>query len=139
MSNALKSQGTVIKRGNGASPEVFTAIAEVNNISGPSSSASVIDVTHLSSTAKEKRVGLIDNGQVTLECNLIPSDGPQDGLRDDLTNGTLRNFRVELTDSPQTVASFAAFVTAYAVGGLQVDSKVTLSVTLDISGAVVWS
>ena len=44
-------------------------VGEVTNISGPTGSAGVIDVTHLLSTAKEKMMGLPDEGQITLELN----------------------------------------------------------------------
>ena len=52
-SNALESQGMAIKRGDGASPEVFTTIPEVRSINGPDGSASEIDVSDLSSTSRE--------------------------------------------------------------------------------------
>lgn len=72
-SNALESQGMTIARGDGATPtEVFTTIPEVKSISGPDGSANEIDVTDLSSSAKEFRMGLQDEGNITLDMMFIP-------------------------------------------------------------------
>jgi len=134
----IESQGCTLARGNGAGPEVFTAIGEVISFQGPGGSASVIDVTNLSSTAKEKRMGLMDEGQITFELNLDTDDTMQTGLRSDRTARTLRNFRLTLTDTPATVLSFSAYVLAFSIQGA-VDDVVKASCTLEISGAVVWA
>lgn len=136
MSGALETQGTLIQRGNGADPEVFTTIGEINSFQGPGGSASVIDVTSLDSAAKEKRMGLMDEGQFTFEMNLVPGDTAQDGLRSDRTSRTLRNFKLTLVDS--TVITFAAYVTGFSISG-GVDDKIGGSVTLEISGSVTWA
>ena len=114
-SNALVSQGMTIARGDGASPESFTTIPEVRAISGPDGSANEIDVTDLSSSAKEFRMGLRDEGNITLEMMFIPGNTVHAGLRTDRANRTLRNFRITFTDSPATVWSFAAYVQGLSV------------------------
>lgn len=137
--NALESQGMLFKRGDGASPEVFSAIPEVMTFAGPSGSASVIDVTDLSSAAKEKRMGLKDEGQVTFNINYLPSDTVHAGLRSDRSNRTLRNFQIIFTDdSPATQWDFAGYVTGFAVSG-GVDGVVQASVTIEISGDITES
>lgn len=138
MSSAIETQGTELKRGDGATPEVFTTVGEVVSFTGPGGSASVIDVTHLLSTAREKRMGLPDEGQFTFEVNLIPSDTAQIGLRTDRAARTLRNFQLVLTDVATTTLSFAAYVTGFSLSG-GVDNVTKASVTLEISGAVTWA
>ena len=49
----LKSQGCTISYGDGASPQVMTAIGQVISINGPTGTTGEIDVTNLSSSAKE--------------------------------------------------------------------------------------
>jgi len=71
-SQALESQGMELKIGDGASPEVFAAISEIKTFTGPGGSATVIDVTDLSSAAKEKRMGLADEGQLSLPLTTFP-------------------------------------------------------------------
>jgi predicted secreted protein len=138
-SEAIDAQGIVIARGSGTgSPETFVTIPGIKSFSGPGGSASVIDVTDLQSTAKEKRVGLQDEGQLTLNINYTPDNAVHMGLRADLAAQTLRNFKMTFTDDGDTTWSFAAFVTGFPVQG-GVDAVVEASVTLEISGAITES
>ena len=138
-SAALEAQGMELKIGNGASPEVFTAIAEIKTFSGPSGSATVIDVTDLSSAAKEKRMGLADEGQLSFTINYIPSNTQHALLRTQRASREETNFKLVFTDdSPSTTWSFSAFVTGFAVSGA-VDAVVEANVTLEITGAITES
>ena len=137
-SNALETQGVLFKRGDGGTPEVFTSVGEIKSFQGPGGSAAVIDITTLESTAKEKRMGLADEGQFTFEINLDPTNAQHLGLKSDRAARTLRNFTLTLTDSPATVLSFAAYVLELSLSG-GVDDVIGASVTLEISGAVTWA
>lgn len=137
--SAIDAQGIVISRGSGTgSPETFTAIPEVKSFNGPGGSASVIDVTDLASAAKEKRMGLQDEGQLSLTLNYIPDNAVHMGLRTDRANQTLRNFRIVFTDTGDTQWDFAGFVTGFTVSG-GVDNVVEANVTIEISGAITES
>jgi len=133
--NALKSQGMTIGIGDGASPEVFTTISEISSISGPGGQAAVIDTTDLSSLAKEKRMGLPDEGQITLDMNWIPKNVQHALLRTKRTAQVAVNFRITFTDSPATTWTFAAFVLGHPVSN-SVDEVTKGNVTLEVSGAV---
>jgi hypothetical protein len=137
-SNALESQGMVLKRGDGGSPETFTAIPEITSISGPGGSAPIIDTTDLDSTAREKRLGLADEGQVSLDINYIPANAVHAGLRSDRANRSERNFQLIFTDSPATTWSFAAFVPGFQINN-EVDGVTKASVTLEVTGAITES
>lgn len=117
-SQALEAQGTVLKIGNGASPEVFSAISEIKTFTGPGGSAAVIDVTDLSSAAKEKRMGLADEGQLSFTIHYIPNDTQHALLRTKRATRVETNFKLVFTDaSPATTWSFSGFVTNFAVSG----------------------
>lgn len=137
-SNALVSQGMVIKISDAASPEVYTTIAEVTSISGPGGSSTEIDVTDLSSTAKEKRLGLKDNGSINLAMNFIPGNTQHALLRTLSESGAARNFHLLFTDSPQTQWAFSAYVQELSIDN-SVDSVTTASVVLLLSGAITES
>ena len=62
-STAITAQGIIIARFGATA---FETIPNVVSFQGPGGQASVIDVTNLASTAKEKRVGLRDEGQLSL-------------------------------------------------------------------------
>jgi hypothetical protein len=135
-SNALEAQGMLLKIGNGASPEVFNTIPEIKTFSGPNGSATVIDVTDLSSAAKEKRLGLADEGQLSFTINYIPKNTYHALLRTQRDSRELTSFKMVFTDnSPKTTWSFSAFVQGFAVSGA-VDGVVEATVTLEISGAI---
>ena len=132
-SNAIEAQGVIIARGVSS---VYTTIPEIKSFNGPGGSASVIDVTDLQSTAKEKRMGLQDEGQLQFTINYIPDNAVHQGLRADRSARTLRTFKITFTDtSPKTVWSFSAYVTNFAVSGA-VDGVVEAQVTLEISGSI---
>lgn len=134
-SNALTSQGMTIAAGNGASPEVFTTIAEVSSIDGPTGQAPEIDVTDLSSTAREFVFGLKDEGEITLDLNYIPTNTQHDQLRTDKNAGTLRNYRITFTNSPANTWTFGAYVKGLSISNA-VDNVTKASVTLRLSGAI---
>ena len=62
-STAITAQGITIAR---FGTTTFETIPNVVSFQGPGGQASVIDVTNLASTSKEKRVGLRDEGQLSL-------------------------------------------------------------------------
>lgn len=132
--NAIKAQGTLLKLGAG-SPLSYTAIAEINSFNGPGGSVSVIDVTDLSSTAKEKIAGMNDNGQLSFECNLIPSNTQQVALKTAKENGTTISIQIIFTDTEETTWTFNAIVVGFSVSGA-VDGVVKASISLEISGNI---
>jgi predicted secreted protein len=133
--SALSSQGCTIHLSEG-SPTSWAQITEVSSINGPSGSATIIDVTDLSSTAKEKTMGLMDEGQVTLDCNYLPDNAVHDRLRSARAAKELLAFKITFTDTaPATVFYFSAYVTGFAVTA-GVDQALKVSVTLEITGAV---
>lgn len=134
-SNAIESQGVLIKRWNGSS---FDTIPEVKSFTGPGGSAAVIDVTDLQSTAKEKRMGLADEGQLSLTINYIPDNAVHQGLRADRAARTENDFQIIFTDGLSTNWDFSAFVTAFSVSG-GVDGVIEATVTLEITGSITES
>jgi hypothetical protein len=133
----IKSQGCTIAKGNAASPEVFTTIAEVNTISGPTSDNPEIDVTSLGDTAKAFISGLVDNGEVSLNLGFDPTAATQQALFTDQAAGSTNeaNYRLTFTDSPQSTFTFSAWVRNVSVNA-SVDSAVTLDATLRVTSAL---
>lgn len=125
----------VIRRRSGFSPDAFVAIPEIKSFSGPSGSASIIDVTDLDSEGKEKRMGLKDEGQLQFTINYLPTNTIHQGLRDDRSNRTLRDFQIEFTDSGTTIWEFQGYVTGFSISGA-VDGVVEAQVTVEISGSI---
>lgn len=132
---ALEAQGMLIKIGNGLSSETFATITEVKTFSGPGGSAAVIDVSDLSSTAREKRLGLKDEGQLSFTINYIPTNTQHALLRTQRSNRQLTSFQLVFTDTGNMTWDFEAYVSGFSVSGA-VDGVVEAQVTLEISGTI---
>lgn len=110
MTDYIDTQGTVLKVGNGASPEVFTTIPNIVSIDGPSATRSEKDATHLASTAKESKAGLRDYGSLNCEVEWDERDTVHAGLRTKFDAGTNHNFLLIDAGSPQKQYSFTGWV-----------------------------
>lgn len=140
MSNAVPSFGTFLKIGDGVSPpdESFTTIAEVKNITGPSMSGNVVDVTTHSTGVpwRDKIVTLLDAGEISFDINFIPTAATHSytsGLVKDFKNRTKRNFVLVFSDSASTTWAIAAYVSKFACTET-VDGVITGAITLTITG-----
>lgn len=136
---AISAFGTLLKIGDGGGTEVFTTIAEVKDISGPSFSMDTVELTTHSSTGawKEYLGTLLDAGEVTFDVNFTPTGATHSqstGLIRDMKNRTLRHFQLVWPDVGATTWSFSAYVTGFEPSA-PVDNLLGASVTLKISGA----
>lgn len=129
---AIASAGATVTIKVGAG--TATLIKGLNDFSGiGGGSAAVIDVTDLDSVAKEKLMGVKDEGSVTLNFNYIAADAGQVlafGARDSVA---LCTFVITVKTKKFT---FDGYVTTAEVSG-GVDQKVSLGMTVEITGAVV--
>ncbi len=134
---ALRSQGTLLKAGDGAQPtESFTSIFQITGFRGPDGQAAEINTSHLESTRVEIIMGLADEGSITAALQWDPSEASHAQLIADRNNATLRNFEIHWTSTPVKISSLSAFVLRVA-RAVEVDQKVTAEVTLRITGEVV--
>jgi len=136
--NALDAQGIVLKIGDGGSPEAFTEVQEVKSLAGPGGSAADIDVTDLSSTGKEFKVGLMDEGEVSFDIHYIPGEATHASLRSARAARTLKSFQIVFTDTPATTWTFSAYVKGFQTSAA-VDQVVTATVTLRVTGSITES
>lgn len=134
--SAYESQGVTIDLGDAGSPPAFTNIPEVRSISGPDGQANWMDMTDLSSTAKEGRPGLRDEGQLRLRMFYLPDNAVHMALRTAFTARTKKAFRLTFTDTaPATVWEFDAYVTGFQLAA-DVDNPISLDVTVRITDAI---
>ena len=110
-------------------------IGEVITISGPGGSASIIDITHLGSSAVEKLLGLPDEGQVTLECNYVAADVGQVSCR--AARAARTSAEVIITLSDASTLTFDAYVMGFSISQ-GTSQQVKVSITLEIDGAVAF-
>jgi len=139
---SFNAQGSLLYIGTRAATPVWTLIGDVRSWTGPSGARTIIDATHLSSDAKEKRVGLADEGQVTFETAFAPGNAGHLALhaakRDPLPNP----FRLILADAEveadRTIGRWTGFVLSLPVT-IGVDALSTMPVTTEVTGRFWWS
>lgn len=115
--------------------KVFDPAALITSFTGPESTNPRVDVSHSLSTAREYKPGLQDNGSFSFEGNTVRDD---DGL---ITLKTLRNNRAtaEFMVAYSDRLGFAEFLASVESGPTptgSIDSAVTFSAALAVSGAV---
>ena len=135
------AKGTTIGKGDAASPEVFTTIAQVISVDGPDGSREAIDVTDHGNTDgfREFVAGLADGGEVSFEMHYDQNLATQDestGLVKEFIDGSKKNYRITWPDSSKV--TFAAIITALSVAA-PVEGKLTASCSMKISGKPTWA
>jgi hypothetical protein len=98
----LKAQGTAISIGNGADPEVFTAIAGVQSYKW-GRSRDMIDQTGLSDTYEQLVAGIRRFGELTMEIVLDPDDSGQAALLAADEDGDEHNTKVVASNGTRQV------------------------------------
>ena len=131
--NAILGAGSSLKLGDGASPEVFTKIAEVLRVGAIGQSAAEIDVTSLDSTAKEYIAALPDGETVSITMNFVGGT-QQNALRDGVR--TTKNFVMEFSDN--TKATFTMVILGFLRDETSPESQLTASVNGRITGPITW-
>lgn len=129
---AKRGYGTQLKLGNGASPPLFTAFAEVKSISGFGINKPLEEATHLESPddTKEYIPGMKDGKTPTFTCNLTTANATiLKNLIDSSTNstfqlvypGTLPDFRFDGTPTDWEIGA------ATAAGILEVTFQIKIA------------
>src|SRR5262245_12974866 len=121
--------GTKLQVLSAANPEDFTVIANMGDITGPSTSLAEVETTS-HSTAKPHRTfipALIDDGTISFPCHFNPSDPTHSlyspfGLENLFQNRTTTKWRLINTDMARRTRSFFGFVQSlnetYPVAGI---------------------
>jgi predicted secreted protein len=139
MSNAISGVGTVFSRSDMATPTpAFTAVAEINGITGPGMTRETIDVTSLDSTGgyREFIAGFRDAGTIVLNMNFTAAGFL--AFKADFEADTPVDYKIVMPDTDDTTFSFSGLVTELPVE-IPKDDKVTMNVTIKISGQVTMS
>jgi hypothetical protein len=133
--------GIALQIGDGGTPtEVFTTIAQLLDVEGPSLERKVIDTTNHGSPNgwMQYLPGLKDGGEVTFSILFDPdlnTHGSTSGLLQwfGATN-VLRNFKIVFTDAaPATTWNISGFVSKFTPKS-PVEGALTADVTIKVSG-----
>jgi len=132
----IDTQGATFERQNTAlSPVAYVAVSQLVNIGEVGVERSLIDVTNLASSIREYKGAIPDGAEIDLDFQYDSDDVEQTGLKTDLDNNTVRNFRINIQDSPVAVFTFAGLVTSWKIAN-PIDNVVPLTVRVKITGSL---
>lgn len=137
---AIRSaKGTLQQLGDGASPEVFTTVGQVRSISGPTTSATIQDVTTHSTSGNwmEQLATLINPGSISFPINYDSADAAHQ-----FTSGMWQSLITLANDNWKTVfpasigeLAYAAYITGHGFE-CPVDNVLQANISLAIYGAI---
>lgn len=129
---AISAQNSQLTVGVGKVP-----INDLLGFNAPGAPSAEVDVTHLGSDAKEAIAGLPDLGQATLNLHGNDRDPGQAALFALSNNGLEDEFELTLFNGDKY--AFTAVVLQFSMPSLSVDSAVTRTVVLRLSGQYNWT
>ena len=134
VTKARSGFGTLFQRGDGATPEVFTTIAEVMDVEGPEKKVNFDDATHMESPDQyaEFIPTMKESGSVTFNVSFLPDDGTHASLNTDLEAMTKRNFRIVLPSATKRW-EFTGFVEILGASH-PVKGKMVRAVSIKVTG-----
>lgn len=135
---AYQSQGTKFFWSATTAQSSAVQIGSVTDFTGPGGQAAVIDITHLGSTAKEKMMGLRDEGQLTLTLNYDATNTGQVALLADRANRAKKKALIKFSDTSTHIAVFDGYCLGFSITGAM-DNKVSANAVIEIDGAVTFS
>lgn len=135
-STAVIGYGTTFAFGDGATPEVFTELAEVTDITPPSDSVDIIETTHMGSPnrTKEFTAGLNDPGECSFDIHFLPGVGDDELIQAKRNTGAKANYQITYPNG--TTWTFAGILTGYAPT-VPVNDRMTATVTFKVTSSYV--
>lgn len=134
------SSGSILERGDGATVEVFTAVASVRRVSLGGLSSNLVESTGLETTGNFRTyfATLKDGGSLSFTLNYLPTNAGHEALIADWKSGALRNFRLKLGNPLLRTIAISAIVSGVDFA-LEPETQMQSNVSLKISGEPIWS
>jgi hypothetical protein len=121
---AIAVEGLVLKIGNGASPQVYNAICNVQDLNEPNVSE-VVDITNVGDKYRRRIATLLDLGKMKFKIFWVMTEPTHQnavnagiqGLRYLWINQLLTAFQFVYPNQNQSYDSFYAYVTSFTISG----------------------
>ena len=134
------ADGTILARQNDASPQVYQTVPQLRTIGSVGSERALLDVSNLSSTARQYKKALKDGLELQCVAQWDPDNAVHVLIKDtDVDADVARSWKVTFPDSPATTATFNALVTRAVVTGVEIDTVMLLEFSLKPTGAIAWA
>lgn len=119
-------------------------VAEVLSLTPPSATRDTIDTTTHDSTGdyREFIASLIDAGEATILVNHNPGSADDTHIHNEFAAGNVVGFAIDLNkpgSATQRRTSGSCVVTGYAPADVVIDDKMTATLTIKVSGPLVFA
>jgi len=130
------AKGTVLQKGTGGTPVVWTSIANIMSITPPNMQRDSLETTKHNDEDRWRTFipGLIDPGQVTLNVTWDPAAPTHDFL-EELNSSEVGAYRVKFPEDVGQAFSFEGFLESFEPTG-EVDGLLSAALTYKVSGPV---
>jgi hypothetical protein len=117
-------------------PSTYTDLAEVLSVTPPSINVETVDVTHMGSDDgfREYIASLKDGGEVTVNLNYVEASAT---LLQTLVLAGVETWKITLPGSSTLI--FSGIPTAFAFDEVVIDDKITMSLTIKVTGKPVYA
>lgn len=132
------SDDVTLKMGNNASPEVFTAIGQVMDVTGPTKTMNVLTSYFIGSDLPTKTPSNYELGQASFELEFDADETQQAALSTARDNKTLKNFQLSVSTQTADILAFSGYVTEVNNSISQGDS-LKGSVTIEVTSYTAWA
>ena len=148
IAQAQAAINTYLKIGNEGSPMIFNTIANIGDLTGPSLSSTIVDVTSHPTGAPwvQRIVTILDNGDIALPLFFIPSSPGSDGtpstpfghngstgLLSVFTQRQLREYSVVFPDPANTTWYMQGYISKFSMKAA-VKGVLTADITFSMTG-----
>ncbi len=134
MPKVVNAHDTLLKRGNGATPEVFETVAKViSDISGPGITRGTHQIRGRGEKWARKLPGKPDAGQLSFTIAFMPQSPTHAALLADAHSEEIRNWQIAFPDPEATVWQVAGFVSSFELNEPE-DGTLTAAVTIELDG-----
>lgn len=141
MSDAIIGTGILLKRGDGAAPEVFTTVAEIVSLKPPSLSRNEVDVSNHNEGQEAKILGMLRKSAVTGTCNLLPTDATHGasagGMMGDILNNTKSNWRITYPPLGLPHDTFPGRIQLFEPQEVTTDAPLQFAFAITLDGPIV--
>jgi predicted secreted protein len=136
--SAKTGYGTLLKMGDGGTPEAFATVAGVRDVRLPGIALELIDVTTQENNGwREKLATLKDPGEVTFSIVFDLEEathGATNGLLKRAKDGAKVNWKIEFTQyTPVKTWSFSGYITNFTPQA-RIGSELSADVTIAVTG-----
>jgi hypothetical protein len=133
------SDDVTLKLGDAASPEVFTAVAQITDVTAPTKTLNVLTQHFLGSDLPTKTPTNFDYGTASFEVTWDPDNTQHTALLTARDAKTLKNFQIAAATATADILAFSAYVTEVNSGNVTQGGEMKGSITLEVTTITNWA